>query len=555
MNQSTMLPIQWMILSSVFAISCTNQTEGSSASDSTSSPPNADQPNATTGDVPNDAHGAQPGAAPVEDAPATEGEREAAKGEEVPVEKSDGGSQPPAPPAGGYRLSPSLDVTEVAVFQAVKVSLERDGKKTARTSPVVAGRDALVRVYVTPRAGKDPRPVTAILNLVAADGTVLSGQSTTQTLTAASTDASAASTFNFSVPGTSLPPGVKYSVALTEPEAEQVPDGVAHTARYPADGSAESADAAPSGPVKIVFVPVVNKSYSPDTSEAQLERYRATMNALFPVTGVEIQMHAPMPWDGQISRTGAGISELLNAVTALRADDDAADDVYYWGSFAPAASFSQYCQSSCVSGLSGVVTDPSYASFRASVGIGFPGETSALTMAHEIGHAHGRVHSPCGGVAQPDPAYPHEGGAVGVWGYDNRNRNLIAPSSAFDIMGYCQPEWISDFTYTALHQRVAAINGAQAMWRGTPATPTQYDMVVANPDGHVSWGKSARFTREPSGEPHTVSFRRNGQRVATGTAYVSRFDHLPGVSLVLPQVDAQYTEIAIDGVGTFAARK
>ena len=41
----------------------------------------------------------------------------------------------------------------------------------------------------------------------------------------------------------------------------------------------------------------------------------------------------------------------------------------------------------------------------------------ADTAAHELGHSHGRNHAPCGMGLDPssiDPAYPHDGGKIGV---------------------------------------------------------------------------------------------------------------------------------------------
>ena len=80
---------------------------------------------------------------------------------------------------------------------------------------------------------------------------------------------------------------------------------------------------------------------------------------------------------------------------------------------------------------------------------------------HEIGHNHGRAHAPCGAAAGPDPEFPYRGGTIGGWGYDERRRGLVRPN-AFDFMGYCQPRWISDYNYTALWERIIAVNGSNA---------------------------------------------------------------------------------------------
>ena len=91
----------------------------------------------------------------------------------------------PAPP-----LVAGLAITDVAFFQAVKIPVLTAGKalgKSQRNAPVVAGRPALVRVYVKPGSGYTPSAVTAELRLVSGT-TRLPVVTDTQTLTATSTD-------------------------------------------------------------------------------------------------------------------------------------------------------------------------------------------------------------------------------------------------------------------------------------------------------------------------------------------------------------------------------
>ena len=60
-------------------------------------------------------------------------------------------------------------------------------------------------------------------------------------------------------------------------------------------------------------------------------------------------------------------------------------------------------------------------------------------------------HAPCGDPLPTglDPAFPHAGGSIGVWGYDLRGRALV-DSSAPDLMGFCGPgDWISDFFFSS----------------------------------------------------------------------------------------------------------
>jgi len=450
------------------------------------------------------------------------------------------------PPVTGLPLIPDLGISEIAVFQGVKIAIERGSvKTTTRAADVIAGREALVRVYVTPKSGWTAREVLGELKLVSATGT--------KTFTAsafpssASTDATLTSTINFNVPSSVLAVDTTYSVSLFAKGGATAGD--TSGARYPANGSTESLDARSTGEVlKIKIVPVKYMADGtgrlPDISAAQIERYRKAFYAMYPAKRVEVTVREPYVWSTAIDRSGSGFSSLLQAMVRLRQTDGAPKDVYYYGAFAAKDSFSNYCYGGCVTGLCGLLTYPSDSTGRACVGVGFSGTQSADTAAHEIGHAHGRSHAPCG-TSDYDSRYPYSGGTLGAWGYDVVDKRLYNPTTYKDFMGYCSPSWISDYTYKALASRMSYVASSPMMVFPEGVT-RNYRFVDVGADGRLTRGESVTLNEPPMGEPHTVKYvAEDGSVVQTATGHYYPYDDLPGGYMLVPEIPSNVRSISV----------
>ena len=97
------------------------------------------------------------------------------------------------------------------------------------------------------------------------------------------------------------------------------------------------------------------------------------------------------------------------------------------------------------------------------VSSGFNGGQTAF--AHEVGHACGRAHAPCGGVGTSAdanyPAYePYDSvsahvASIGEFGLDITNGAVATPDTARDYMSYCGPGWISIYGHQALIENQA----------------------------------------------------------------------------------------------------
>ena len=490
---------------------------------------------------------------------------------------------PTDPTTPSPALVDGLAITDISVYQGSSVPVVTSGKaiaKASRNSPVVVGRDALVRVFVSPGSGFTSKSVAAELRLVSGT-TRLATIKDTKTIKTDSTEASPDSTFNFDVPAADLPAGVTYQVFLTDPSGT-VPSGTS-TARFPNAGGVQDLQAETSGGLKVVVVPITINGYHADVSATQLALYKSAFMGRYPATDVTVTARAEWSYTGTISASGSGWSNALMALQSLRRTDGVAADVYYYGAFANASSFQAFCSGGCVAGLSGVVDSASSqgAFQRASIGVGWTGANSTDTAVHEVGHAHGREHAPCNHPSGIDPDFPYSDGSIGVWGYDITAKKLINPSVGTDMMGYCDNTWVSDYTYGALFDRIAQVDGGNASARSggasaikasgpasaVPVAAQSYRLAAIDGTGTLTWGADIDLDEEPdSAEVRPVQFLGNaGQLVGTHDAHFYNFDHLPGGILVVPsspiaaagvsaQVAKSWSQVKVSGVANVLAR-
>lgn len=397
-------------------------------------------------------------------------------------------------------LASGLTVREIAIYQTVKSTLYRDGSwLDARDIPVVQGKQALLRVFVSPTAGYQPHDVRAHLTLkTGEEETSLIDE---RTLSADSTDATADSTFNFLIEPAQLGEGTELSLALEEPDCE-AESGEALAARVPESGAVPLAAVA-YGKLRVVVVPVRVNGRVPLTDEAQLQKMRDYLLAYYPVSEVDLTVRAqPVNAPGTVLPTdGRSWSNLLNTIMATRASDRVGSDVYYYGLVQPAETARAYCARGCILGLA-PQTVRVQASAQIALGASFADEQTFETLVHELGHAHGRGHSPCAPGNQidgVDPDFPQADGAIGAWGWDARVNKLIAPNYK-DIMGYCQPNWISGFTYAALAQRSLDVNERAFIQQPLAlAGATRWHHMILYADGTARWGGAMELDT-PGGE-------------------------------------------------------
>jgi hypothetical protein len=432
-----------------------------------------------------------------------------------------------------------VTINEIAIYQAVKRPLMAGGVKAASDTPVVSGRAALIRVFYATDASYDGKPITARLRL----GETGDPVDVTATLAGTSTEADLESTINFELPAGFIKDDFQYSVMVG-----QAPGGAQGTgaATYPASGLEVVGATSVGASLKIELVPVHyvygGADILPDTSEEQLALYADGFRAMYPAPKVEVTVHAPLEWNRAITPMGGGWDTILNEVTQLRLDEGVPEDVYFYGIFNPETSFGKFCGGGCVLGL-GNLGGPHDNYSRAAVGLGYPGQDSVETALHEIGHTHGRQHAPCD-TWDSDPGYPYSDGSDGVWGYNLVTKRLYSPETP-DIMGYCYPMWISDYTFGALIDRMRTVNNAKVTYPAETLDRT-YDRVHVLPRGGAEWLEPVKLRTPPIADPTTVTVWSSRGDATTLTGAYFPYDHLNGGVLLVPRGAVPIHKLRVD---------
>lgn len=444
---------------------------------------------------------------------------------------------------GCMGLAQGLTLRQIAVYQTVEIPLMKDGAEVdlaARNTDVVAGRDAMFRVFVDVASGFAARELSA--RVFVRNAASIDVYHARKPIAASSTASALDSTFVVQVPRDKVGRDTRYAVELVECGASG--SGGTQSPRFPAEGEA-ALSARETGVLKIQLVPIQANGLIADTSEAGLQAYRALLLALYPITNVEFSVGGMLTTDDDADWNG-----MLDAVRAKRQADRPPADVYYYGLLKPTATLREYCGGGCTGGI-GFVPQGSggqQPSQRVALGLAFADAASAETMAHEIGHNHGRNHAPCaqgGSISGVDEGYPQANGAIGVYGWDSRTQRLQAPDRT-DIMGYCANKWISDYSYDAILNRVAQVNGAMSVWT-TPESLQRFRVLLLDSRG-PRWGVPIDEPSPPAGEPEPAEvLDAAGRVIDTVDVYRTEVADLDAFSIQVPSPEAGWHSLRVAG--------
>ncbi len=275
------------------------------------------------------------------------------------------------------------------------------------------------------------------------------------------------------------------------------------------------------------------------------------MMAMYPITGITITAGSGITFQAPANSDWSQLdwNGMLDSMRSKRQTDAPAADVYYFGMIMPTDTFQQFCGRGCTAGI-GFVAQQNDASHRAAVGLGWTGTQAQITMAHEVGHNHGRNHAPCvpqgGSISGVDPYYPYDGGSIGVWGYNSMTKMLVNPQGVTDIMGYCNNQWISDYTYDGLVNRVAFVDGAQREVE-TPGSLATWRTLLVDSHG-PRWGLPIEDLEPPAGEPETADiYDDQGNVIDHVTVYRTLVSDLDAASIMVPEPQPGWYAVAVSG--------
>lgn len=195
--------------------------------------------------------------------------------------------------------------------------------------------------------------------------------------------------------------------------------------------------------LNLTFVPVIQQRHAArgdvgGVTSANKDQFLSLTREMHPLATINSTVRGPYITTTtdtlQAQNTNNAWTTILAEIDAIRIIENPSR--YYYG-------VAKVSYRSGVAGVAYVSGNP-YSEFSALGWDWLP--SGAEVAAHELGHNWGRNHAPCGGPADPDPAYPYAGGSTSVYGFDVATQSLKPPSNT-DIMGYCAQKWISDYTY------------------------------------------------------------------------------------------------------------
>lgn len=311
--------------------------------------------------------------------------------------------------------------------------------------PLVAGKDGVLRVFARGNQAGITAPSVRVRTY---NGATMTGtQIITPSLGTAPTDVSEGSlaqSWNYTLPGASIQLGLGLLLDVDPTNAISEADETNNT--WPSSGTPMAMDVRALQTFHGTLIPVTQSSLTGNANSGNLANWYAKFQMMYPIApGMDVVLGSTYTTTQVLLSGGGGWSDLLHELELKRVAE--ASSRYYYGAL----------NVSYGSGVAGLGYVPSAGTSAPRSAMGWDKTTGYAdgglyfdVLTHETGHNMGRAHSPCGGAAGPDPAYPYAGALIGIWGLDVAAMTLKDPAVYKDIMAYCTPVWISDYVYSSI---------------------------------------------------------------------------------------------------------
>jgi hypothetical protein len=343
-----------------------------------------------------------------------------------------------------------------------------------RSVPLVRDRDALLRVFVTANQVNAAAPDVYVT--LYADGEPIAERTIPApglSTPLAPDEATLNSSWNVILDRSLIQANL--SIVATVDPGNLVVEGDESDNTFPASGTPLALSVRSTDPFRVMFVPVITRANGQlgNVTVANQADYLETTTRVHPIGSWDGSVHAAYTTSTSLAlqsdNGNDAWTKILQEIAALRSAESGTR--YYYGVVNPS--------------YSGGVAGMGYLRHPVAIGWDRSGSRGGVA-AHEWGHNWGRGHAPCGGAANPDGSYPYAGGEIGVIGYDVKN-GVLRPTDSHDLMGYCDDEWISDYTYLG----IMTFRGAELVSR---------EMAGVIQPGMLVWGRieNGRAVLEPA---------------------------------------------------------
>lgn len=367
-----------------------------------------------------------------------------------------------------------ITISRVEANPGVAIAIVENGQwveGNQRNAQIPKGRNTAFRVYVDiDESVWVQREIEGRLTVIQSDGT----EEVFTEVVEVGTDSSEASlqgNFLFGVLAEFMNPGATFKVELYEAGGDYDSLPAAETPPSAADGPQIIGIESSEQNMKVMIVPVDYSfggcTTSFDTSEENLKKYEDAMFQQNGLETIEMEVHPHITVNDLDLGDPGGFFQFLNRIVQLRASENPAPNVYYYGLFDNCGE----CigdNSGCTLGVAPGTPGSSMgeAGSRAAIGVQYlsGSEVGIETFVHEIGHSQGRQHIACpdAAAAGPDVTYPYQDGSIGVWGFGVRDFSIRNPSNHKDYMSYCNPTWVSDWQWKATYERIRELSSWDA---------------------------------------------------------------------------------------------